>query len=70
MFTNIKVGRTSSGMIILQGTHETNNYSWSIFSDQWTTFLYTHNIFAITNQVNRKELELLLKQIAQMGGSY
>lgn len=69
-FSNIRVGRTESGSVILEADRNNKHYRWLIPESQWVSFLHTYNNYLITNPMCREELEDLLKQIAQMGGRY
>lgn len=69
-FSNIRVGRTENGIVILEADRNNKHYRWLIPESQWVSFLHTYNNNLITNLMCREELEELLKQIAQMGGRY
>lgn len=64
MFTNIRVGHTDSGLIVLEAKQGYTNYRWYINADEWTMFMCSRNINAIRNPVNREILDKLLSQMA------
>ena len=69
-FSNIRVGRTENGIVILEADRNNKHYRWLIPEGQWVSFLHSYNSYLITNPMCREELEDLLRQIAQMGGRY
>ena len=64
MFTNIRVGHTDSGLIVLEARQGYMSYRWYINQDEWNRFMCSRNINDIRNPVNRDVLEKLLSQIA------
>ena len=64
MFTDIRVGHTDSGLIVLEARQGFTRYRWYINADEWTMFMCSRNINAIRNQVNREVLDRLLSQMA------